>query len=239
MRRAISLLCVVLLCTAAAAGSAVAADTSSGLFDFEPQEVDAEPGETISIDIVLQVVTHGDDGQVVSLNYTVRYDPEVLTLQDVEEGPWLYTDSDQDDVTFDAEIDHEAGALAVEQTREPPAEEMSRTTTDTTATLTFAVDESAPPSNATLQFEDTHIQAVGYPLATYDGREGLILVDGGAVGQPDGDQGDDDPSGVQLAEDTPTPDDDDDTTGLTGDGFGVLGALTALALVFGVLAARR
>lgn len=240
MRRAVGVLCVVLLCTAALAGSAAAADTP-GLFDFDPQETDAEPGETVEVDVTLQAISTYGDEAVASMTYTIAYDPDVLAVQDVEEGPWLYMGEQETDVTFRSEVDNEAGQVTIEQAREPPAG--GAVGTNTTATLTFEVREDAPPSDATLQFEDTEVQMLEYPLPTIE-REGLIRIAGGDE-QHTGveDDAENDADGVTLAEDTPSPTEsdppEDDATGMTGDGFGPVTVLGAVLVLLTVLSIRR
>lgn len=84
MRRAVGVLCVVFLRTAALVGSAAAADTP-GLFDFNPQETDDEPGDTVEVDITLQAIS--------------TYDADGVTLAEASPTPTESDRTTEDDAT--------------------------------------------------------------------------------------------------------------------------------------------
>ena len=167
---------------AALSGAAVGAD-NPGLADFEPRESAAAPGETVEIDLTMQVVSANDEEAVESIAYEVVYDPDVLSIVDVEQGPWL-RGGDETNVTFETEIDSEEGRITVEQVREPPAGGVIGD--GTTATVTVEVDSDAPASNTTVEYDSYDTQMLEYPLPTLSDRtEATITVTEPTETEPD------------------------------------------------------
>lgn len=171
MRATLAVVC--LLALAAIPGAAVAAD-NPGLADFEPGATEAAPGETVEIDLTMQVVSTNDDEAVGSIAYTVVYDPDVLSVADVEQGPWM-SGGDATDVTFETEIDDDEGRVHVEEAREPPAGGVIGD--GTTATVTFEVDPGATAADTTVEYDGYEAQMLEYPLPVLDDRtEATITV---------------------------------------------------------------
>lgn len=173
MRRALVGVVGVILLLVALSGPTMAAD-NPGLADFEPRSVDVEPGGTVEIDLTMQVVSTYDDEAVESLRYNVTYDPEILSVADVEQGPWLQG-GEKTTVSFDVDVDEEAGRLSIEQARNPP--EGGVIGDGTTATVTFDVDPEAPYTNTTVEYDSYQAQMLEYPLPTLHQRtEATIIV---------------------------------------------------------------
>ena len=199
---------------------------------FEPDEVDADAGETLEIELV--VSDHGDynGNGIDNLSVTVAYDPAVFDATDVEHGPMLADGNPDADVEGTVDTDDENGTVTIEQERTPSGE--GATATETAATLTLAVADDAEPTTETLEITDAETMLVtGYPQSTVE-RDAEIRVEGGAPDDSDdAEAGDDDgdgdgPDGVTLADDedeTETSDssggddanESDEDTGDTGD----------------------
>lgn len=208
----IALACCLALGLVAVPVPAAAGDAVTIVY-FEPDEVEADAGETFEIELV--VSDHGDydDNGVDNLSASIAYDPAVFDVTDVEHGPML-ADGDPDaEVEGTVEIDDENGTVTIEQERTPSGE--GATATDTAATLTLAVAADAEPTTETLEITDSETRLITkYPQNTVE-RDAEIRVEGGAPdgssgdGTADGDEREDDPDGVTLA--------DDDGNGSTAD----------------------
>ena len=167
------LVVICLFAVAAASGLAATAD-NPGLADFEPEESEAAPGETVEGDLTMQVVSTNDDEAVESIAYTVAYDPDVLSVVDIEQGPWM-NNGDATDVTFETEIDDEDGRLRVSEARDPPAGGVVGD--GTTATVSFEVDPGTTATNTTVEYDGYEAQMLEYPLPVLDDRtEATITV---------------------------------------------------------------
>lgn len=174
MRRPLVAVIGCLFVSLAALSGAVAAADNPGLADFDPRESEVAPGETVEIDLTMQVVSTNDEEAVESIAYEIAYDPDVLSVVDIEQGPWLQG-GEETQVTFDTETDNEAGRLTVEEAREPAAGGVIGD--GTTATVTFEVDPGAPASKATVEYDSYEAQMLEYPLPTlYDRTEATIIV---------------------------------------------------------------
>ncbi|MFC4987438.1 cohesin domain-containing protein [Saliphagus infecundisoli] len=213
-----------------ASGGALAGDNVA-LFAFEPTEIEADPGEEVTVEIVM--TSHGGYGGegVGTVAFALDYDPDVLSVTDLEAGPWL--EGDGVEVAVDREVDEERGEVRLNQSREPAGEGVTGTAPIATATL--EVREDAEATNATLTVTGSSVELVdGNPQSTMV-RDAVVVVDGGEP--TDGGDGEDaDPEGVTLAdgdassgEEADGEDDDAaDATGETG------GDEPSLALLAGV-----
>lgn len=177
-----SILAAVIACSLALGllvPAPVAAGDNATILYFEPDEVDAESGDTMTIDLVAS--SHGDyygEG-IDQLSFTIEYDADVLTVTDVEYGPMLGTGDDDADVNGTVEIDDDAGNVTVEQERTPSGD--GAKATDTAATLTLEIAEDAPPSSQPLEITDASpVLVSGYPQGTIE-RDATITIDGGAA----------------------------------------------------------
>lgn len=227
------LLVVVAVAFTGFVGGGSAAD-NPGLLDFSPSDVTAEPGETVTVDVTLAAMGGYDDDGVQSFEYVVAYDTALLTVEDVEIGPWLYQENETDVLTetsIDEPDTDSVGRLTVEQSRDPPAGGVSETDDTPTATITFAVAEDASPATAVVQFESADAALLEFPLPVLTSRELLIAVNGGGDRHAPLDRDDEsDEPGVTLADDSERGDADNDRSG-----FGGIERISLAAVGLGIL----
>ena len=217
---------------AGAIDSAVLLYFDSGGFADDTTEIEAAPGETVTLELVASAHGNPAGEGLVGLEYTVEYDSDVLTVTGVERGSMLALGSESGDgngtddgnataengtddgnwtgqhATVDGtvDIDAAAGTVTVEQERVPPGD--GATGDAPTAILTVRVAEDAPSTDSTLEITDG---SAAYPSdysVTPIERDATIVVDGEA-----------------------DPDDDSGITD-TVPGFAALSALIALAAGF-------
>lgn len=175
----------------------VAAGDDATIVYFETTEIDASPGETVTLD--LEVRSHGGpagDG-IDELSIELAHDPDVLTVTDVEHGPMLAAGDSDATVDGTAEIDDEAGTVTIAQERTPSGD--GAKATDVAATLTLEIAADAEATSTDLEIADAEaILVSGYPQPS-TGRDVTIHVAGGDGGSDDsgtaaaGEDGDDDP----------------------------------------------
>lgn len=210
-------LAIVAISTPTSAGDNVA------LFYFEPREVEADPGETITVDVVMQ--THGGySGEGIGhVELGVDYDPDVMSVTEIERGPYLEGDTDDDaEIETETTIDETNGTAAISQHREPAGD--GATGTESVARITLEVADDAPPTDATLTIVGSRTTLVTEVQQSTMVREGTVVVDGGGAGDGDenggegpadsDDSGDGDggPDGVILADDQGTQNDSSDSS---------------------------
>ncbi|WP_114577582.1 cohesin domain-containing protein [Saliphagus sp. LR7] len=217
-----------------ASGGALAGDNVA-LFAFEPTEIEADPGEEVTVEIVM--TSHGGYGGegVGTVAFALDYDPDVLSVTDLEAGPWL--EGDGAEVAVDREVDEKRGEVRLNQSREPAGEGVTGTAPIATATL--EVRENAEATNATLTVTGSSVELVdGNPQSTMV-RDAVVVVDGGeptdgAGDATDGGDGEDpDPEGVTLADGDAgaeeEADGENDAAGATGETGGDEPSLALLA----------
>ncbi len=241
-------------------GAPATAGDNVGLVDFHPSGGEVEPGEAIIMEasagetVVIEATLRSDGGYgsegIKSVNKTVAYDPEVLTLTDVERGPWLQQ-GNETDLVVSSSIDDDTGRVTVEQVRSPV--DGGAVGEGTTMVMTFEVAGDAPPSDAYLQYETVDlVLETGVPVNDI-ARERAVRIDGGGEERiPIADDDDDGGPGIVTPEDDPgngDPDDtetagagtddsaseDDESTDIEPDdqaGFGASIAVFAFALAF-------
>ena len=172
-------LAALLACTLAiglAVPAPVLAGDNATIFYFDPNESEADAGETITLDLVAS--SHGDyvgDG-IDQLSFTIEYDADVFTVTEVEHGPMLAEGDPDAEVEQSVEIDDENGAVTVEQERTPSGD--GATATEAAATITLEVADDAPSTSETLEITDASAQLIsGYPQASVE-REATIEITG-------------------------------------------------------------
>ncbi len=165
-------------------GPALAGD-NPGLLGFDPDEAEADPGETVEVNVWFRAMAGYSDDGVVSYEYTVAYDPDVLTAVDAEPGPWLER-GNETNVSHGTAIDDEAGLVTVAAERDPPAGGVGDTAEDRTptATITFEIPADAPAADAVVGFTAADAQLLQYPLPVLTGREATIEIAGGGEERP-------------------------------------------------------
>ena len=215
------------------AGPTTAGDNAA-IFNLEPEEIEADPGETVELDVV--VSSHGSlHGYGLSeVAFEVRYDPEVVSNATVEHETWLADgggSAEEAEINGSAEVDETAGLVSVTQERESADDGI--TGHGSVATISLSIDEDADPTNLKVAFESgSAILSTGDPQTVWD-NEATVFVDGG-VDEVGDEQGGID--GVTLADDADLSGDDEggaesEDEGVSTPGFGLLAALLA---VFGV-----
>ena len=213
------------------AGPATAGDNAA-IFNLEPEEVEADPGETVELDVVAS--SHGSLhgyglGEVA---FTVRYDPGLVSEATVDHETWLADgggSAEEAEINGSAAVDESEGLISVAQEREPAGDGV--TGTGAVATITLTVEEDAEPTNLEVAFENgSAILSTGDPQTVWD-NEATVFVDGGV--DEDEDEGED-LDGVTLGDDADLSGDEeegDEGESVSTPGFGPLAALLA---VFGV-----
>lgn len=178
---------------------ASAGDTAA-LFSLEPSEVDADAGETVAVDVVLQSNGGYADAGVESASFTLEYDPAVVSVTAVDAGPFLAEGSASADL--DRSIDEEAGTATVTLDRTPAGE--GATGVAGIATVSLEIVDDAPATATALSLSDTETVLVSeHPQPTID-RDATVLVGGAdeadAIGR---NSTADEPSNVTFANDSP------------------------------------
>lgn len=231
----------------------VDAGDNAAVLAFEPHEVDAEPGETVAVDVYVQSQGGSGGDGVESIAVTLAYDREVLTAVAVDPGPFM-EQGEETDVVTETDVDDDAGRATVEQTREPA--EGGAAGVALLATVTFEVPEDAPAADAVLQVADADVRLANDHEQPAVVRDGLVRVAGGGQERVPIDEDAEDGPGIVTPEGTATGETGSDSTGVGGSdradddagsepgggdaeslpGFGLAPALAALLLA--VIAAR-
>lgn len=238
-------------------GSTIAAD-NTGLTDFHPVDERAPADESVIAEtttgetIVIEATLRSDGGYqgegLKSVNQTIAYDPEVLTLTDIERGPWLEQGTETE-IVVSSSIDNEAGRATIEQVRS--SVDGGATGGGTTAVLTFEIADEAPPSDAYLQYESVGLMLKTDVPVNAVPRERVIRIDGGGEERvplaEDGDENEDDGPGVVTPDDEsadenadkgsdlePEPESEAEPEPEDQTGLGVVVALLALLVAIGI-----
>ncbi|GAB3035051.1 cohesin domain-containing protein [Natronobiforma cellulositropha] len=220
-------LVVLLLFGTAFASVPVTAGDNVALFYVEPDEVDADPGETVTLEVVMS--THGGwSGEGVGdAALAVETDSDALIPVAIDPGPFLAGDGS--DLEVRTNVDEENASAWISQKRVPAGD--GATGTEPVATVTLAVAADAEPTSATVSIVGSQATLVSEIRQATMTREATVHVDGG---EPDDASDDGSPEGVTLAEDEPPTGDDADAI----PGFGHALAVGVLALVLTARYAR-
>jgi plastocyanin len=161
---AVAVCLLALAAGSALSGSAVAGDNNARI-TFEPAESSVEPGETVSVAVVMR--SHGAYGDTGVARIDLRIDvpPEYLTVTGVEPASWFEDAPDGDprgsgdgEISVTTAVDRapEAGAVRVRQRLENPDDGV--TGEARLATVTLRVDEDA--TTATVEVSATESRVV-------------------------------------------------------------------------------
>lgn len=176
---------------AGGAGSATAGDNVAHV-EFEPAEVDVEPGDTVEVDVSLSSYGEYGDTGVSRVTLRVDYPTEYLTVTDVVAGDWFHEAPDGDpdgasqesvDVSESVAVDDDAGAARVRQTLSDPTSGVI----GSARVATFTVEVAADADAATAEFDPAESEVMltsqyPQPLAAPPAE---VHVDGGGdVVQP-------------------------------------------------------
>lgn len=179
---------------------ALAGDSATSFY-FESEEIDAEPGETVSLELIAS--DHGDlhGNGIDALEATLAYESDVFEVVDVEHGPMLAAGDPDAEVEGSSSVDGDAGTVTIEQERTPSGD--GATGSDVAATITLAVAEDAQATTETIEIDDASTMLVtGYPQASFE-YDGTIHVDGGG-GEVADEEDDNGTDGVTLADEDDT-----------------------------------
>lgn len=210
-----------------------------GLIEVTPDEVAAQPGDEVQVDVRMN--SHGTytGAGVARVAVTIAYDPAAIEVIDVERGPWL-EQGNETEIASNSSIDNDAGNVTIEQVRTPPAG--GATGDDLLAHIELRVRSDAPASEAVLAIDDPEIGLTNGEFQAPYLYDGMVVIDGGGeVLDPLAEETDDDP-GVILADDANGTDGADDAANDGEDeddpipGFGGVLAILAIATA---LAVRR
>ncbi|WP_226040641.1 cohesin domain-containing protein [Natrinema sp. DC36] len=232
----IGLAVLLVLSMTGVAGTAAAIDQVA-ILSPEQRTVEAAPGETIEIDVVLRSQGgHGGEG-VSGVALVAQYHPDYVEITDVERGPWL--EGDGTEIRTTERIAPERGTAVLDQRREPAAG--GTTGAGTIATLSVRVADDAPAGATTISFDGTDVDLTGdWPIAVVD-ESVTVAIDGGdepleTFAHPD-------PDGLDLeAEGGGSEKDSSDADGRaadSGDDLPVPGFTIGATLVAVVLAVLR
>lgn len=176
--RRLVLVCTLVLLAVSVAGvtGPVAAGDQVAIVSSEPAEVDADPGDEFTVDVVLYSEGgHGDDG-IEAVTLAAQYHPDYLEITDVERGPWL-GQGNETDVQAERTLAHDDGTALVEQWREPVAG--GATGMGTVATLTVEVAEDAPAGETTIEFGESDVALESEWPVPVLGESTTVVIDGG------------------------------------------------------------
>ena len=170
-------LALVILVIATSAPAVHAGDNVSFLL-FEPDSIEAAPGETV--DVSLEMRSHGGYGGVgvAAITVTIGFDPDVIEVLELERGPWLVGDEEAD-VEVVSTIDEERGNATIEQARDPDAG--GTTGTDVLVDLRLRIDDEGT-GNTTLEVVETAVTLEnGYPQPTLERSATIVIGDDAAA----------------------------------------------------------
>ena len=174
MNRRFGLVVVVigLLAIGAAAGPATAGDGWSSI-QFDPSEATVAPGETTEIDV--QLSSHGAPGAgVAEFELVVEYDPDHMTVTDVESTGWFEQEGEDGDSDVDRSIDEDAGVVNYTETRQPTGD--GTTATAPAARLTVAVDEDIAVNETTFSAQNSRVLLSNDWTQPVSSRTGTLTI---------------------------------------------------------------
>jgi plastocyanin len=147
------------------------ADDLSSILEYSPAEQQVEPGETVTVDVEVFAggVTH--DAGVDRVNTTLVHDPDVLTITNIEPGPWLAAGGAE--VSLETDIDGSSGTAQVVQTRDASA---GVTGNGSLLTVTLAVAGDATPGEYTLSYDNSIVRMTSGQYQPVFPNNGTLLV---------------------------------------------------------------
>ncbi|WP_435552109.1 cohesin domain-containing protein [Natrinema sp. CGMCC1.2065] len=240
-RRAVAVIVVAALLSLASitAVASVAAIDQVAFVSPDRTELEADPGETVEITVALESRGgHGGEG-VTAVALIAQYNPDYLTVTDIERGPWL--EGEDTEVETRSTLADEVGTAIIEQRREPAAG--GTTGSGTIATLTVRVAADAPTGTTPISFGESTVSLTGdYPPAVVDESATVAIAGGneslGSFDHPD-------PDGLERDGEFDSSGDAEETDAAASDGgapvpgMTVGAALAALALGTAALAVAR
>ncbi|MDG5759413.1 cohesin domain-containing protein [Natronococcus sp. A-GB1] len=268
-RRAFAIVLAALLAVGVLLPATALAGDNATSFYFDDDEIAAEPGETVELELIAS--DHGDlhGNGIDELEATLAYESDLFEVVDVEHGSMLAAGDSDAEVEGSSSVDEGTGTVTIEQERTPSGD--GATASDVAATITLAVAEDAEATSETIEIADASTTLVtDYPQASFE-YDATIHVAGGDGDVADDEADDAETDGVTLADDVEESngddtDADDDSTVDSGDtagadengtaddaaddaessgdadsvpGFAVPAAVAGLTLTIALLVARR
>lgn len=133
------------------AGSVAGGDNPTVVY---PEDANATAGGSVEVDVDLSSDGGYGDIDVKSVTLVAEFDPEYVTVENVEPGSWLEQGPDTD-IETTVDVDNEAGRVTVTQTRAPPAGGASGL--DRYATIEFDVAADPPTETTEITYNDTDV----------------------------------------------------------------------------------
>ena len=170
----------VLLAGLALVGPAFAGDAVAQ-FEFGAAEQSAEPGDTVTVDVVVRSDGGYAGEGIESYSFVVAVPPEVVEPTHVEPGPWLAQDGGSVNQTVS-----DAGEGAIRVRHERVGAEDGVTGAAVAATVTIDIREDAPAANATILIADpaAHLNGSDFPMRTFGDEATIVVSEGGAERRP-------------------------------------------------------
>ncbi|GAB7020420.1 hypothetical protein [Halostagnicola bangensis] len=241
-----------------ALGTVGLADTASAgdgpaVVTPEPETIEADPGDEFAVTVNIE--SHGGYGlesQVESVRLLALAHPDYLEVTDIEAGTWL--EEEETEVRTGTEIADDGSIAEALQYRDPPAG--GTTNAGEYATLTVRVAEDAPPSEATLEFDETGVMLTDSYPQVVTATDLIVEIDGGGDHHDAYDHGDLEAFGhaetfaetgggeeipTELAPPEESPGDDEESSGEVsestdsayGFSFGTVGLAVLVTIVYG------
>jgi len=182
---------LVALCGLVLAGGPVAtAAAGDGIaeFQFENRVVEAEPGETVTLSLIIDSDGGYKDG-IGALGATVAVDPSIATITDVEHGPWL---EDGSNVSIDRNATVSDGRATVRHERLGGPDDDGITGRDRFVSVTIRIAEDAPAADVEIGIVEADAELTrGFGLRTIQHTSTIAVDGGGETVAPDAGAGGD------------------------------------------------
>jgi hypothetical protein len=167
-------LCVFVLASGALVSPAAGGD-SIAEFQFAHETIEAEPGETLELELIVDSDGGYADG-IGTLGATIAVNSSVATITGIDHGPWL-GDSETASINRSATVSE--GLATVRHDRRGGPDDDGVTGEDRFVTVTVEIAEDAPPADVEIEIvEADAILVRGFGLRTIQ-HASTIAVDGG------------------------------------------------------------
>lgn len=177
-----TLLAAGLVAAGPLAGTAAAGDAPE-VIEFEDDEIEAEPGEEIEVDVLLRADGRTTTDAVERIEFRLDYQPDHLEVVELQPGPFLEL-GEETTVESEAFHDDEQGVAELHMWRDPVAGGAEGD--GQLATVVLEVDEDAPTSTIVVDTENTEIELTEeWPPFVFSGDLEVHVDGGGDVLEPD------------------------------------------------------
>lgn len=192
----VGLLAVTAAVPAPAAAPAASTDGLAQL-SFDPSSVRTEPGETFTVDIVVDSQPQFASG-AHEVGVVFAFNTTHVRVTDIERGPYISQGNETTIETNVSRVDNEDGFVIYDLHREPPAGGV--TGKGVLATVTFEAKEAAPTGTSELRYTSGRILLTDGNLQRVSASNGQVTVvrTGGTEATPTAVTGDEG-SGIPTA----------------------------------------